>query len=130
MAPLGSAVSTWPRTADSRTSGVTLPSREPEIATPSAHATSSTANALSSAPPTASTARMGCQVMRSRIRAPAYWKVAWPTDAHTITMNSAPRETHSAGCALPSATGASQMPRNPPISSPKVANAPVTNPCQ
>ena len=41
------------------------------MATPSAHATSSTATALSAAPPTASTARTGCQVIRSRIRAPA-----------------------------------------------------------
>ena len=106
------------------------PIREPEIATPSAHATTSTAAALSAAPPTASMARAGCQVIRSRIRAPTYWNSPCPSDADRITMNSAPRETSSDGSASPSAIGASQTPNRPPSSSPVVANAPVTKPCQ
>ena len=103
---------------------------EPAIATPSAQATSSTATPLSAAPPTASTARNGCQLIVSRSRAPPYWKTAWPSDADRITMNSAPSETSTRGLASPSATGASHTPSNPPSSSPAVANAPVTNPCQ
>ena len=104
--------------------------RVPETATPSAHATSSTATALSADPPTASTARIGCQVMRARMREPAYWNSAWPSDAAAITMKSAPSETHSDGAASPSARGAAQMPSRPPSSSPAVANAPVMKPCQ
>ena len=45
-------------------------------------------------------------------------------------MNSAPRETSIDGSASPSAIGASQTPSSPPSSSPDVANAPVTKPCQ
>ena len=126
----GSAELTFASTADSRTIGVTWPIRDPEIATPSAQATISTATALSMAPPTASTARAGCQVIFSRSRAPAYWNSACPSDAARITMNRAPRETQIDGSAWPSAIGASQMPSSPPRSSPAVAKAPVTNPCQ
>ncbi len=129
-ADCGSAALTFASTADSRTIGVTCPIREPEIATPSAQATMSTASALSTAPPTASTARAGCQVILSRSWAPAYCSSAWPSEAARITMNSAPREIQIEGSALPSAIGASQMPSNPPSSSPAVANAPVTKPCQ
>ena len=89
------------------------PMREPEMATPSAHATSSTATALSAAPPTASTARTGCQVIRSRILAPTNCSTAWPSEAARITMNSAPSETSSDGSASPSAIGASQTPNEP-----------------
>ena len=85
---------------------------------------------LSAAPPTASSARTGCQVIRSRIRAPAYCSTAWPNDAQMSTTNSAASETHSAGAASPSSSGASQMPRRPPSSSPRVAKAPEMNPCQ
>ncbi len=45
-------------------------------------------------------------------------------------MNSAPRDTSSDGFASPSAIGAIQTPNRPPSSSPAVANAPVTKPCQ
>ncbi len=45
-------------------------------------------------------------------------------------MNSAPSETSSDGSASPSAIGASQTPSRPPSSSPEVAKAPVTKPCQ
>ena len=45
-------------------------------------------------------------------------------------MNSAPSETSSDGSASPSAIGASQTPNRPPSSSPVVAKAPVTKPCQ
>ena len=47
-----------------------------------------------------------------------------------ITMKRAPSETHSDGAASPSASGAAQTPSRPPSSSPPVAKAPVTNPCQ
>ena len=104
--------------------------RVPEMATPSAQATSSTAAALSAAPPTASMARTGCQVIRSRIFAPRNCSSAWPSEADRITMNSAPRDTSSEGVASPRATGASQTPKRPPSSSPVVANAPVMKPCQ
>ena len=100
------------------------------MATPSAQATSSTATALSTAPPTASRARAGCQVILSRILAPVNCSSAWPSDAARITMNSAPSDTSSDGLASPSAIGAIQTPNRPPSSSPAVANAPVTNPCQ
>ena len=78
----------------------------------------------------ASTARIGCHVIRARIREPTNWNSAWPSDAAMITMNSAPSETHSDGAASPSAIGAAQMPRRPPISRPAVAKAPVMKPCQ
>ena len=117
-------------TAESRTIGVTGPIRDPDTATPSAQATSSTAAALSTEPPTASTARTGCHEILSRIRAPAYWRKACPSVADRITMNSAPSETQIEGLASPSATGASQRPKSPPSSRPPVANAPVTKPCQ
>ena len=126
----GSTESTLASTADSRTVGVIAPIREPDTATPSAQATSSTAAALRAAPPTASTARIGCQRMRARIRAPAYWSTAWPTEADRMTMKSAPSDTHSDGSASPSAIGASHTPSRPPSSRPAVANAPVTKPCQ
>ena len=126
----GSVWSTLARIAESRTRGVTAPMRVPETATPSAHATSSTATALRTEPPMASTARIGCQVMRSRSRAPTYWKSACPSEAEMITMKSAPSETHSDGAASPSARGATQMPTRPPSSRPAVALAPVMNPCQ
>ena len=45
-------------------------------------------------------------------------------------MNSAPSDTSIEGAALPSANGASHTPNRPPRSSPPVAKAPVTNPCQ
>ena len=104
--------------------------REPETATPSAQATSSTATALSAAPPTASTARAGCQVILSRSREPTNWKTACPSDAARITMKSAPSETHIEGLASPSTVGASQTPKSPPSSRPVVAKAPVMKPCQ
>ena len=126
----GRVASTLARIAESRTSGVIPPMRVPETATPSAQATRSTATALRADPPTASTARIGCQVMRARIREPAYWKSACPSEAETITMKSAPSETHSDGAASPSARGATQMPSRPPSSRPAVANAPVMKPCQ
>ena len=126
----GRVWSTRARIAESRTSGVIAPMRVPETATPSAHATSSTATALRADPPTASSARTGCQVMRSRSRAPNHWKTAWPRDADRMTMKSAPSETHSEGAASPSASGATQMPSTPPRSRPAVAAAPVMKPCQ
>ncbi len=129
-ADCGSAESTLASTVEARTIGVTPAIREPETATPSAHATSSTATALRAAPPTASSARTGCQVMRDRSRAPTYCKVAWPSEAARITMNSAPRVTSSEGLASPRAIGASQMPKRPPASRPAVAKAPVMKPCQ
>ena len=45
-------------------------------------------------------------------------------------MKSAPSETSSDGAVSPSSTGASQTPNRPPSSSPAVAKAPVTKPCQ
>ena len=63
---------------------------------------------LSAAPPTASRARTGCQVMRARIRAPANCRTACPKDAQTSTTNSAASETHSAGC------GVAEQPRGQP----------------
>ncbi len=129
-AACGSTALTRASTAESRTSGVRAPIRVPDTATPSAHATMSTATALSAAPPTASTARAGCQVILSRILAPRNCISACPSEAHRITMNSAPSETPSDGSASPRISGASQMPRSPPSSSPEVAKAPVTKPCQ
>ena len=126
----GSTSSTSASTVDSRTIGVIPPIREPEMATPRAQATSSTATALRAAPPMASTARMGCHLIRARIRAPTYCSTACPRDAHRMTMKSAPSETHRDGSASPSAIGASQTPKSPPHSSPAVAKAPVTKPCQ
>ena len=127
---VGSASLTLASTAELRTWGVIGPIRDPETATPRAQATSSTASADRKAPPTASTARAGCQVILSRTLAPAYWSIAWPMVADRMTMKSAPRDTHSEGAASPRACGASQMPNSPPSSSPIVANAPVTKPCQ
>ncbi len=66
----GSTSLTLERTSELRTIGVTPSIREPETATPSAQATIRTAQALSAAPPIASSARAGCQVIRSRILAP------------------------------------------------------------
>ena len=126
----GNVSSTLARIAESRTSGVIAPIRVPDTATPSAQATSSTATALSADPPTASTARIGCHVMRARMREPMNCKSAWPSEAEMITMNNAPSDTHRDGAASPSAIGAAQMPSNPPIRSPAVANAPVMKPCQ
>ena len=63
-AEVGSASSTLASTVDSRTIEVTGPILVPETATPRAQATSSTAPTLSAAPPSASSARTGCQVMR------------------------------------------------------------------
>ena len=126
----GIASLTVTRTLLSRTCGPTPGSREPLIATPSIHATMRTATTLSTEPPRASTARTGCQVIWSRIRLPANWKSAWPIEASTRTTNSAPSETHSEGAASPSSSGASRMPAKPPSTSPAVANAPVTKPCQ
>ncbi len=85
---------------------------------------------LSAAPPTASSARAGCQVIRDLIRVPANCMIACPNDAQSSTTISAASDTHSAGWALPSSFGASQMPSSPPSSSPPVANAPAMNPCQ
>ena len=121
---------TLARTVELRTIGVTPSIREPETATPSAHATTSTAAALSTAPPIASIARTGCQRILSRNRAPRNWHRPWPSEAARITMNRAPRDTSSDGSASPSAIGASQTPNRPPASSPTVAEAPVTKPCQ
>ena len=106
------------------------PILEPEIATPRAQETSSTAAALRAAPPMASTARMGCHLIRARIRAPTYCSKACPRDADRMTMNSAPSETHSDGSASPSAIGATHTPKRPPHRRPAVAKAPVTKPCQ
>ena len=122
--------STLPSTRDSRTSSETHGSREPVMATPSAQATTRTATMLSAAPPTASSARTGCQVIWSRIREPTNCSRACPKEALSSTMNSAPSETHTDGSASPSSFGATQMPTRPPRSSPAVAKAPVTNPCQ
>jgi hypothetical protein len=69
-------------------------------------------------------------VIRSRSRAPTYWKSAWPSEAEMITMKSAPSDTHSDGEASPSASGAAQMPARPPSRRPAVALAPVMKPCQ
>ena len=55
---------------------------------------------------------------------------ACPAEAHSSTRNSAPKETPSDGVAVPSSCGTSQIPPRPPSSSPDVAKAPVTNPCQ
>ena len=126
----GSTSLTSASTVESRTIGVMPPIREPEMATPSAQETSSTATALSAAPPMASTARIGCHLIRSRIRAPMNCRNAWPSDAARMTMKSAPSETHTDGAASPSAIGATQTPNRPPHSSPAVAKAPVTKPCQ
>ena len=52
-------------TAELRTGPVMPLIRDPETATPSAQATTSTAAALSTAPPAASRARAGCQVILS-----------------------------------------------------------------
>src|SRR5512145_1075790 len=93
--------------------------------------TPGSAEALTAAPPTASTARTGCQVIRSRMRDPKYWKTACPNDADSSTTNNAPRETHREGSASPSSWGTSQSTlTKPPISRPAVAKAPEMNPCQ
>ena len=116
---------------DLRTCGVIAPNRDPDTATPRAQATRSTATADSAAPPAASTARAGCQVILSRTFAPANWSIAWPRVAREDhDEQCAQRDPQSDGSASPSACGASQMPNSPPSSSPTVANAPVTNPCQ
>ena len=115
---------------DSRTSLEAQGSLAPLTATPSAQDTTRTAAMLSAAPPIASRARTGCQVIRARIRAPAYWRTAWPSEAQTSTTNSAASDTQSAGAASPSSRGASQMPSRPPSSSPAVAKAPAMKPCQ
>ena len=117
-------------TLESRTIGVMPWSPDPESATPSAQATSSAAAPLSTAPPTASRARIGCHLILSRIRVPTSWKSACPREAQTITMKIAASDTRIDGVASPSAWGASQTPARPPSSSPVVAKAPVTNPCQ
>ena len=104
---------------ESRTCGLMPGIRDPLIATPSIQATTSTATTLRAAPPTASTARIGCQVILARMRVPANWKTAWPSEAITSTTNSAPSETHIDGAASPSRIGASQMPTSPPRSSPR-----------
>ena len=93
--------------------------RSPESATPSAQATSSAATALSTAPPTASSARTGCQVIWSRMRAPTSWNSACPSEAQRITMKTAASETRIDGVALPSAVGASQTPISPPSRRPE-----------
>ncbi len=126
----GSTSLTLESTSELRTIGVTPSIREPETATPSAQATIRTAQALSAAPPIASSARTGCQVIRSRILAPPHCSRPCPSEAARITMNSAPSDTSSDGSASPSAIGASQTPKRPPSSSPAVAKAPVTKPCQ
>ena len=59
-----------------RTCGLIPGIREPLIATPSIQATSSTATTLSTEPPTASSARIGCQVIFERSRVPANWSSA------------------------------------------------------
>jgi hypothetical protein len=129
----GITSSTCPSTSEERT-WLLIPGRlDPLTATPSAHATTSTAAVLSTAPPTASSARTGCQVIRARIRVPANWSTAWPNDAQISTTNSAPSETHNDGAEAdrsPSSCGASQIPSRPPSSSPAVANAPEMKPCQ
>ena len=108
-----------------------MPERpEPAMATPSAHATRRTATPLSTAPPTASTARNGCHWMVSRSRPPPYWNSACPSVAHRITMKRAPSDTSTLGLASPRAMGASHTPVSPPRISPAVAAAPVTKPCQ
>ena len=126
----GTTWSTRARTSDSRTWSETHGSVAPLTATPSAHATTSTATALSSDPPTASTARTGCHGIRSRIRAPPNCSRAWPNEAPMSTRNSAPSDTQTEGSAAPKIFGASQIPSSPPRSSPVVAKAPVMKPCQ
>ena len=126
----GLLTATSESTSEERTCWLTTGSAEPLTATPSAQATTRTAAVLRAAPPTASSARAGCQVIWSRIRVPAYCSAACPDDAHTSTTNSAPRETHSDDSASPSSCGASQMPTSPPSSRPAVAKAPEMKPGQ
>ena len=130
LASAGRMLFTSARTFESRTRGVMPRSPEPESATPSAQATSRAATALSMAPPTASSARTGCQVILDRRCAPPIWNSACPSEAQMITMKTAASETRIDGLALPRAVGAAQTPISPPSRRPTVAKAPVMKPCQ
>ncbi len=72
-------------TLDSRTSLLTVGSEVPATREPSSQATISIARTFTSAPPVASRARAGDQVMYRRSLFPRWVVAAWPTDAHTIT---------------------------------------------
>jgi hypothetical protein len=60
-------------------------------AEPMSQATSSIASTLTSAPPVASRARAGDQVMCWRNRLPRWVVTAWPAEAQTITTTTAAR---------------------------------------
>ena len=72
-----------------RTSLPSVGSDVPARAEPISQATSSIATTLTSAPPVASRARAGDQVMYRRSLLPRWVVSAWPTEAQTITMTTA-----------------------------------------
>ena len=69
-----------------RTSLPSVGREVPARAEPISQATSSIATTLTSAPPVASSARAGDQVMYRRSLLPRCVVKAWPTEAQTITM--------------------------------------------
>ncbi len=76
-------------TLELRTSLPTVGSVVPARAEPISQATSSIATTLTRAPPVASRARAGDQVMYRRSLLPRWVVRAWPTEAQTITMTTA-----------------------------------------
>ncbi|GAA2932631.1 hypothetical protein GCM10020221_30540 [Streptomyces thioluteus] len=75
----------------------------PARAEPISQATSSMATTLTSAPPVASSARAGDQVMWPRSRLPRCVVAAWPTEAQTITMTTAATAARVPGDRSPAA---------------------------
>lgn len=88
-------------TLELRTSLPSVGRDVPASAEPISQATSSIARTLTSAPPVASSALAGDQVMWRRSLLPRWVVNAWPTEAHTITMATAAMAAKVPGVASP-----------------------------
>jgi hypothetical protein len=129
----GSTRETPSSTLELRTCLLSVGSDVPARADPMSHATSSIARTLTRAPPVASTARAGDQVMYCRSLLPRCVVNAWPTEAHTMTMTTAPTTPMVPGCA-PSVRafhsgGSTRIAARPPPRKPVTERIPTTNPC-
>lgn len=106
-ARVGSARETPSSTLEPRTSLPSVGSVVPARAEPISQATRSIATTLTRAPPVASRARAGDQVMYRRSLLPRCVVRAWPTEAQTITTTTA--TTAAVVLTVASSVRASQM---------------------
>ncbi len=128
----GRARSTPWSTLEPRTSLPTVGRVVPASSPPISQATRSMATTLTTAPPVASSARAGVQVMWRRSLLPRWVVRAWPTEAQTMTMTTATTAaavlTSASSVTASQRTGSSSTAASPPPRNPITDRMPMTNP--